>query len=286
MEQRHRSGGIQQASRPEEFSMLRARLIPSLGLLLFATPVLAQTPRDTTAHITGTVTSIFDGKPLTDVLVAVPAAKAFTVTDSTGRFDLAGLPAGTQTIRVAHRDGRMQEYRAVLKSGKTKRLSIILDVEAVDLAPIVVQASWADTRWGMAGFYARRRYGFGRFYTAADIAQRNAESLRGLIASAGVSYGCVGAACGSVTFARGRRCLLSVYLNGVPAWPGDEDYIDPRDVAGVEVYRNALSVPFDFSAVRGRLAGSGVFGAAFAAPACGSLVIWMKDWRSMYDIDP
>ena len=267
-------------------SMLRALIAPGLALLLFATPVLAQTPRDTTAHITGTVTSIFDGKPLSDVLVAVPRARAFTVTDSAGRFDLAGLPAGAQTIRVAHPDGRMQEYRAVLKQGKTKRLSIILDVEAVDLAPIVVQASWADTRRGMAGFYARQRYGFGRFYTASDIARRNPESLRGLIAGAGVSYGCVGGGCGPMTFSRGRRCVMSLYLTGVATWPEDGEFIDPRDVAGVEVYRSALSVPSDFTAIRGRLAESGVFGAAFAAPRCGSVVVWMKDWRSMYDIDP
>lgn len=265
--------------------MLRARMTPVLPLLLFATPVVAQTPRDTTAHLTGTVTSIFDGKPLTDVLVVVPAVRAFTITDSVGRFDLAGLPGGAQTIRIAHRDGRAQEYRAVLRAGKTKRLAVFLDVAAVDLAPIVVQARRMDTRWGMAGFYARRRYAFGRFFTAEDIARRNPETLRGLVSGAGIGYGCVRFGCGPVTFSRGRRCLASLYVNGIQIWGENLEFIDVADVAGVEVYRNTLGIPAEFQHGR-RLAESGVFGAAFAAPACASVVVWMKDWRSRYDIDP
>ena len=267
--------------------MSRARITPILSLLLLATPAFAQTSRDTTAHLTGIVMSVFDGKPLTDVMVSVPAARAFTVTDSVGRFDLAGLPAGMHTIRIAHRDGRTQDYETVLRSGKTKRLAVILDVEAVNLAPIVVQASGMDTRWGMAGFYARRRYAFGRFFTAADIARRNPETLQNLMAGAGVAYGCVGAGCGPITFSRGRRCLMTLYVNGVMTFPEDMESIDPRDVAGVEVYRNALSTPSEFSASnRGRLAESGTFGAAFVSPRCGSVVVWEKDWRSMWDIDP
>ncbi len=267
--------------------MTRSRITTRIfSLLLFATPVLAQAPRDS-AQLVGTVTSVFDGKPLRDVLVAVPAARAFTVTDSAGRFALAGLPAGMQTIRIAHRDGRTQQYNTVLRAAKTKRLAVILDVAAVDLAPIVVQAGGMDTRWGMAGFFARRRYAFGRFYTADDIARRNPETLQNLIAGAGVSYGCVGAGCGPMTFARGQRCLMALYVNGVATFPENAESIDPRDIAGVEVYRSPLSTPSEFSASnRGRLAESGTFGAAFVAPRCGSVVVWEKDWRSMWDIDP
>lgn len=269
--------------------MLRTRGTSILSVLLLATPGFAQTSlrRDTTAHLTGIVASIFDGKPLSDVLVSVPAARAFTLTDSAGGFDLTGLPAGVQTIRIAHRDGRTREYAAVLRPGTTKRLAVLLDVDAVNLAPIVVEASGMDSRWGMAGFYARRRYAFGRFFTAADIARRKPETLQNLIAGAGISYGCAGSGCGPLTFARGRRCVMSAYVNGVATWPEELESIDPRDVAGVEVYRRPLSAPSEFNAsARGRLAETGTFGAPFVAPSCGSIVVWEKDWRSMWDIDP
>ena len=78
---------------------------------------------------------------------------------------------------------------------------------------------------------------------------------------------------------------MSLYVNGMQTWPEEVLSIDPEDVAGVEVYRSGFAVPEEFS-VRTRLAESGTFGAGFVAPRCGSIVVWEKDWRSMWDIDP
>jgi hypothetical protein len=265
--------------------MSRARHTPLFALLIASASLSAQAPRDASARLTGTITSIADGKPLAGVMVAMPAARVFAVTDSTGRFDLLGLPSGMEAIRITHADGRVREYDVALRPGETKRIAVILDVEALDLAPIVVHAEGMDTRWGMAGFYARRRSTFGRFFSAADIERRRPATLMQMIAGAGVSYGCVGSGCGPVTFSRGRRCLMTLFLNGVPTWGEDVHYLDPADVAGIEVYRNQFTVPREFL-VAARLGASGPFGAAFAVPTCGSVVVWEKDWRSRYDADP
>src|SRR5437763_8633805 len=50
-----------------------------------------------------------------------------------------------------------------------RSLSVLLDVDAVELSPIVVEArSWRADR-SLAGFYDRKKWRFGRFYTLADL---------------------------------------------------------------------------------------------------------------------
>src|SRR6266540_195646 len=101
--------------------MLRARISPLFSLLLFATPAVAQLPRDTTARLVGTAASAFNGRPLSGVMIAVTAARQFAVTDSTGRFLLAGLPVGRQKVRIAYQGRETLEYEFDLRRGKTKR---------------------------------------------------------------------------------------------------------------------------------------------------------------------
>jgi hypothetical protein len=133
--------------------------------MLGAVMSAAQAQRDTTARIVGTASSAFNGNPLSGVMIAVPAARRFVVTDSTGRFELAGLPAGRQKIRVAYQGRETEEYAFDVRRGKTKTLAVVLDVEAVDLEPIVVEARYPDDWRNLAGFYARKKMysGFAHF---------------------------------------------------------------------------------------------------------------------------
>ena len=55
-------------------------LVVALGL-----PATLHTQSDSSAAIRGTARSSFNGRPLAGVMISVPAARAFTVTDSTGR---------------------------------------------------------------------------------------------------------------------------------------------------------------------------------------------------------
>src|SRR5205807_8485920 len=77
-----------------------------------------------------------------------------------------------------------------LKRGKTLTLSVLLDVDAVELSPIVVEArSWRADR-SLAGFYDRKKWRFGRFYTLADLDRRRGLSLRTLLGEPGVQLRC------------------------------------------------------------------------------------------------
>lgn len=232
---------------------------PTLFLLLL--PSLAAAQRDTTARLQGTVTSSINGTPLAGVMIAVPAAPAFVVTDSTGTFRLDGLPTGLQRVRIAYLGRETEEYEFQLRPGKTKKLEVLLDVEAVDLAPIVVTAQSLRSRNSLAGFYERKRRGWGRFITREQLDRDRPFRLSQLLWQYGFTYSCAGGSCGPVRYSRGRLCRAAVIVDNMRL-PGDWiDVIHPDEVAGIEVYRSGMEQPLDF-----QVGGAG----------CGAVVIWTR----------
>src|SRR5690349_20309497 len=101
-------------------------------------------------------------------MVALRGARAFGVSGSAGAFALAGLPPGRQTVRILYGDSLSYDSEITLKRGKTLTLSVLLDVEAVELSPIVVEARSLLAERTLAGFYERRKWRIGRFYTLAE----------------------------------------------------------------------------------------------------------------------
>ena len=71
--------------------------------VVLVSPLQAQALSDTSAGIRGSAISDFNGRPLSGVIISVPEVKKFVVTDSSGQFALAGLPAGKRSIRVSYR---------------------------------------------------------------------------------------------------------------------------------------------------------------------------------------
>jgi carboxypeptidase family protein len=228
-----------------------------LGMLV--TPALAQ--RDTTARITGTVRSSINGLPISGVMIAVPSVRTFDVSDSTGSFTLAGLPAGQQTVRILYGDSLSYERKITLKLGKTLTLSVLLDVAAVELSPIVVEArSWRADR-SLAGFYDRKKWRFGRFYTLADLDRRRGLSLQTLLRESGVQVQCGLGYCVPLSGVV-RRCVMSLYLDGMRL-PADElDMIWVDELAGVEVYKHGVEVPVEFQTTFGG--------------ECGAVLMWSR----------
>lgn len=248
----------------------------SVALLLLAVPFVASA-QGNRSRLEGTVTALASGRPLGGVMIAVPAARAFAISDSAGRFTLAALPAGRTVVRVIQDDSTItHEYVFALNAGETKRIDVVVDAEAVELEPIVVQADWAVNRWGMAGFHARRRLGFGRFITREDIARRGALRLLDAITGSGVFVGCGRDGCGPMTVTRGGRCLLGVRIDGMPVFPEQLESIALDDVGGIEIYRNDTFTPYEFRN-GGWLAGYRLGG---GLGRCGTVVVWTRGWRS------
>src|SRR5213596_2678260 len=159
--------------------MQRAPLVSLLLLSMLFAPAHAQ--RDTTARLTGTVRSSINGLPVSGVMIAVKGTRVFNVSDSTRSCTLVGLPGGRQTVRILYGDSLSYEKEMDLKQGKTLTLSVLLDVGATELAPIVVEAQTLRAERSLAGFYERRKWSMGRFYTRADLEHSAAHSLDGLL---------------------------------------------------------------------------------------------------------
>jgi hypothetical protein len=245
--------------------------------MLGAVMSAAQAQRDTTARIVGTASSAFNGNPLSGVMIAVPAARRFVVTDSTGRFELAGLPAGRQRIRVAYQGRETEEYAFDVRRGKTKTLAVVLDVEAVDLEPIVVEARYPDDWRNLAGFYARKKMysGFAHFYTREDIERERPVNLRLFLAGQGIVTRCFArTGCVPTRLTRGELCASPVSVDGMPFWDQDYDQIPMDQVAGVEVYSDELIGPVVPFGVLPTFASFGQLGQAVRG--CGSIEIWTR----------
>jgi len=224
--------------------MRRAPLCGLLLLGMLVTPAHAQ--RDTTARLAGTVRSSINGLPISGVMVAVRGSRVFDVSDSTGSFALGGLPAGPQLVRVLYGDSLVYEHKMDLKPGKTLTLSVLLDVVAAELAPIVVEAQSRSAERSLAGFYDRRKRSTGRFYTRADLVQRAAVSLDGVLGESGVQVVCRLGSCLPIGSDGARHCVMALYLDGLRMPSSHLNQIREDDLAGVEVYKFGIDVPTEF----------------------------------------
>jgi hypothetical protein len=239
------------------------RRAPLTCLLFFGIPVTpAHAQRDTTARLAGTARSSINGLPISGVMVAVRGSRVFDVSDSTGSFTLVGLPDGRQTVRLLYGDSLSYEREINLRRGKTLTLSVLLDVAAVELSPIVVEANGLHAERSLAGFYDRRKWRFGRFYTLEELERRHALSTRVLLLESGVQVRCGIGSCLALGSSGARTCVMSLFLDGMRL-PADElDLIRPDELAGVEVYKHSSDVPMEFQFGIGR--------------GCGAVVMWRR----------
>src|SRR2546429_9732129 len=176
-------------------------------------------------------------------MVAVRGARAFGVSDSAGVFALAGLPSGRLTVRGMNGDNLSYDSGVPLKRGKALALSVLLDVDAVELSPIVVEArSWRADR-SLAGFYDRKKWRFGRFYTLADLERRSGLSLRSLLSETGVQVRCGIGPCLPIGGELWRRCVLTLFLDGMQLPADFLETIRLDELAGGAAYKRAGAPP-------------------------------------------
>ena len=241
--------------------------------LLLAVPIGAQT--DPGARIRGLAISSFNGQPLRGVTVAVPAARKFVVSDSSGAFLLTGLPGGDQKIQVSYEGRDTEEYEFTLRSGRTTKIAVLLDLDAADLDPLVVEADHPDRWRGLGGFFARRSWyrGYARFFTQQEIEESRSPRISALLARERIITRCVDG-CRPTRFSRGRLCAVPISVNGMPFRDQDYDRIAVRDVRAVEIYR--AITPYGLN-VSGRIVPfSTVWNPNSDGWACGSVFIWTR----------
>lgn len=274
---------------------MRSGILRPLGIasgltLLSGAPVLGQ------AVLSGTIRHDSTGRPLPQAEVLLEGSKRQVTTDASGRYVLAGVAAGTETVLIRLVGYRPVRERVVLSAGDTTWLNAALVPRgAQELEPIEVTASEPKPMGLREGFEERRKMGFGKFLDLETLKQNEHRKLSDLLRSiAGVQLvwwePCFPAGGGRICYptalsAAGTRavadlrnpnarCWMSVYLDGIAVYqsgPGtarlppdfSKDF-QTWELEGVEVYRSSAELPGEFSGANSQ---------------CGVIALWSRRAR-------
>jgi len=219
----------------------------------------APTPR---AKLIGKVTDT-SGVPLSRAeiwLVAVTELR--TISNDSGKFELPGLPSGAVTIGVRRLGFESATFSAVLKPGKTHRVTFPLTPSVQSLAEVKVQdtaSSWLSL------FDEHRSMHRGTFITRKDFENQNlriATDILRRVPGVQIMPTRTGTAVVMTRGAGARRCIPQLYVHQTP-YSGNFDDFTPDDIEALEVYVGISEIPPDLNTM-GR-------------PICAAIVIWTRE---------
>ena len=235
---------------------------------------------------------------LSQAEVMVPSLALRTFTDSSGRFRLVGVPAGSQRVVTRAVGFRPDTFVTLFAPDEAVVRDIVLTVAPTELPTVAVRDT--ATPLGpskMVEFERRRAAGIGKFITrdmlernenhrlgeviAATVTgvslRRSASGSEGWIASQRTSSNSRCGLCGDANMldmtdrAQGAKpaCYLDVYVNGVLMYDSsrrmslyNSNALLPSDVEGIEVYTGPSQVPAQYNRTSG---------------LCGVMLIWTRE---------
>jgi hypothetical protein len=213
-----------------------------------------------TASITGVIRGV-GAMTLPGTEVRVRDARSSTVTDSTGKYVLGELPAGTQILQARHTGYPLTEVVVELRPERSVEQNVLMVRE---LRPDSTQ-SLADETFYKEFEAHRRAYGFGQFLGVDEIAQKEravsetVDLFADMLGFTALGHGADARLISNEALTSNRSCRsANVVVDGVDGL-GIND-IAPSQVGAIEAYSNSQFVPE-------RFAGRG---------DCGLVVIWMR----------
>jgi hypothetical protein len=272
---------------------LRAGAVLSMALALVSTTVSAQartTVRDRAQQerardavrdadrfsvIDGTVTDTLL-QPLGSADVSVVGTGARVVTSENGRFLMLQVPPG-QYLLVVRRIGYAPTSGIIeVPERDTLRLSYTLVRSSNLLDTVRVRSSRVTMR--MFDFEKRRQQGLGQFITQEEIERRGSiqtsdflRYMRGVEVSVNTTQAFGGTQVYSRREGGGfdanqqqNYCPMQVLLDGIilPRYFNLDLLPPPKQIAGIEVYSGAATIPPQFGGVDRR---------------CGVVAVWTRD---------
>ena len=196
--------------------------------------------------VRGTVRSL-ENRPVAGARVEAPGRGVAVVTKDDGTFNLEGVPTGTQLIIVRRLGFEPSRVSVNVTSRQPTELRVTMGPSATVLDAVLVTAR-ANYVLDKNGFTARKRSGWGKYFTREQIEKRNPYNLTDFLSdlpSVHVVHGLGGASIqsdrvGSVFGGTAGGCA-HIWVDGFEwriAEPGDIDtFVSPRDIIGLEVYR-------------------------------------------------
>ena len=244
------------------FRTARARTLS--GALLAGQLAVAMGPETGAAQATlrGRVIDSELGHPLPSALVRIQPGPAPLTTDTLGRFEAQGLPAGDAEVTIQAIGYAQGVFTVHLPPAGAVEGVFTLDFTGYRLPEVVVQARAEQLMPRYLDFEQRRRRGHGAYLRWDDIKAQGYSSVGDALR---VVRG-VRIQCNQQTFecfavmARTPQCHPTWWIDGVEVSSFHEN-TPIRDIYGIEIYRGPGEVPGEFS-------GSNA--------ACGVIVMWTK----------
>lgn len=224
-------------------------------------------------RLLGTVTDALSNAPVTAAAVSLRGRSQEVQTDRQGGFILSEVPVGVYELSVRHLGYAPLRHMVNVARGATTDVQIGLVPAPLEMEPLVATAVRLR-RLEIKGFYERKHWGellgLGAFYTVADIERRNPRIISDMI----MEETSIRRVCGlgsrtcklyttRLATGFGSRCLMKIYLDGILiSEEGEADlWVSPVEIAGVEVFKGAASLPAEFTGPGSR---------------CGVVAIWTK----------
>jgi len=263
--------------------------------VLIASRLAGQTPA--TGSISGVVSTDSAGSHgLSEVDVAIPALNLVARTNWLGEYRFSRVPAGMYALEARHLGYKPVGDSVRVAAGEV-RLDFVLDQKAVTLESVVSTATNKNyISPSLRAFEERMNTHQGGSFVAdstlrksedrklPEVLQSRAPGMTFLRAPAGsatyaYSARSTAAQCGVFQACKGRfnqqvprLCYVSVYLDGIKLGPDPQhvDADDPppdlnslsvSDLAGVEFYAGAASVPMQYHNDN----------------PCGTLLLWTRE---------
>jgi TonB-linked SusC/RagA family outer membrane protein len=113
------------------------------GVLLagLAVPAVAQT-----GTVSGRVSESRFGQPLPGAAVEIDGTRLLVVTGADGRFEIAGVPAGSHSLVVRHIGFSLARQTVTVQAGGTARVDLVLQVAPIALDEVVVTGAAGGAR--------------------------------------------------------------------------------------------------------------------------------------------
>lgn len=205
------------------------------------------------------------GRPI--AMVRLTSGATHALTDSGGRFALAGLTGGSTALLVRRLGFQPLDTTLSLESGRSDSVSFVLAMLPHDLPGVTVDMD-AVLRERLPDYYRHRAAGGGIYIDRRDIEARHPQLISDMLRTfPGTRMMTDRGGRGTVRMNRSsagtRDCPPDVWIDGVRAEGMNVDDIGIHDVEALELYRGPAGLPPEFNDRLGR-------------PNCGAIVIWTR----------
>jgi hypothetical protein len=259
-----------------------------LRRLLFASCTVGSTllaqnaPTLRPAHFQGQVVDSA-GHPVKSAIVETDDPPKAVVSDDSGYFHFAELPAGPITVRVRRIGFEGIEFQLRLLSDSTVSVGVKLlpTAQLLNAVEVDAGAEAAHPQLAQTGFYQRMRAGWGHMITPEEIDKKRSSAsaassflhdivgvkvAQGQGSRHGTRRG--GAGGGAIvmgTTPKGADCPMNLIMDGAPvklqAGETFDMFFNVNEVYAIETYAHAAEIPATYQQLLGN-------------DFCGAVIVW------------